>query len=97
MVGVVWSHPLNQKPTHFLPTPTLTQAASCRHCFPFFLLPLSPFFFFIFKENSRPAEGAQLRQSVAAQRAQQGAAGPWNPFTGKIWATGQIVKLPRRQ
>lgn len=37
-----------------------------RACFPFFLFPLSLFFslslslFFIFKENSRLAEGAQL-------------------------------------
>lgn len=93
--AAVWSHPLNQKTTHSLPTPTLTQAASCGHCFPFFLLPLSPFS--IFKENSRPAEGAQLRWSLAAQRAQQGAAGPRNPFPGKMWAAGQILKLLRRQ
>lgn len=45
---------------------------------------LSPFF--IFKENSRPAEGAQLRRSLAVQRA-----------PGKAWAAGHILKLPRRQ
>lgn len=50
--------------------------------FLFFLLPLPPPFF-IFKENSRLAEGAQLRRSLAAQRAQQGAAGLPNTFPGK--------------
>lgn len=87
--------PSTKKTTHFLPTPTLTQAAICGHCFPFFLLPLSRFF--IFKENSHPAEGAQLRRSLTAQRAQQGAAGPRNPFPGKMWATEHILKLPRCQ
>lgn len=56
---------------------------------------LSPFF--IFKENSRPAEGAQLRRSLAVQRAPQGAAGPQKLFPGKAWAAGHILKLPRRQ
>lgn len=55
---------------------------------------LSPFF--IFKENSRPAEGAQLRRSLAARSAQQGAAGPRNPFLGKALAAGHILTLPRR-
>lgn len=50
---------------------------------------LSPFF--IFKENSRPAEGAQLRRSLAARSAQQGAAGPRNPFLGKALAAGNIT------
>lgn len=55
---------------------------------------LSPFF--IFKENSRPAEGAQLRRSLAAQCTQQGAAGPRNPFLGKALAAGHILTLPGR-
>lgn len=43
---------------------------------------LSPFF--IFKENICLAEGAQLRRSLAAQRAQQGAAGLLNPFLERL-------------
>lgn len=43
---------------------------------------LSPFF--IFKENICLAEGAQLRRSLAAQRAQQGAARLLNPFLGRL-------------
>ena len=58
---------------------------------------VSLFFFIICKENSCLAEGAQLRRSLAAQRAQQGAAGPLNPFPGKMWAAGQILKLLRRR
>lgn len=67
-----------------LSTLNLTQATSCRHRFLFFI-PLSPPFLkkIIFKENSRMAEGAQLRRSLAAQRAQQGAAGLPDIFPGR--------------
>lgn len=49
---------------------------------------LSPFF--IFKENSRPAEGAQLRRSLAVQRAPQGAAGPQKLFPEKAKAASIV-------
>ena len=67
-----------------------------RTVFSFLSAPCLPFFF-ICKENSCLAEGAQLRRSLAAQRAQQGAAGPPNPFPGKMWAAGQILKLLRHR
>lgn len=73
--------PSQPKMAHFLFAVTHTQATSFRHRFLFFLLPLPPPF--IFKENSRLAEGAQLRRSLAAQRAQQGAGGLLNPFPEK--------------
>lgn len=68
---------------HFLFPATHIRAASFGPRFLFFLLPLSTPPFFIFKENSRLAEGAQLRRSLAAQQAQQGAAGLPNLFPGK--------------
>lgn len=53
--------------------------------------------FSIFKENSCLAEGAQLQSSLAAQRAQQGAIGPRNPFPGKVagwWPHFPTALLP---
>lgn len=51
---------------------------------PFSFLPPPSLPFFIFKENSRLAEGAQLRRSLAAQRAQQGAAGLLKLFLSRL-------------
>lgn len=75
-----FGHPLNEKRPILSPPPPSPR----RHAADTVFLSsssLSPFF--IFKENSRPAEGPQLRWSRAAQRAQEGAAGPRNPFPGR--------------
>lgn len=79
----------------FSPTPTLTQAASCGCCFPFFLLPPSPFF--IFKENSRSAEGAQLRPGSGRPARSARRHRFSEPLPGEGWAAGHIQKLPRHQ
>lgn len=79
--GAFQSHLLNPKRLIFslLPPTPKPRASGTVFFSSSFLSPP----FFIFKENSRLAEGAQLRRSLAAQRAQQGAAGLPNPFPGK--------------
>lgn len=90
----VWSHPLYKKTRSILSYPHPHPGDTLHAVFLSSSFSLS---FFIFKENSCSAEGAQLRRSLAAQRAQHGTAGPRNPFPGKVWAAGRVQKLPRRQ
>lgn len=81
----------------FSNTPTLTQGASCGCCFPFFLLPPSPFF--IFKENSRSAEGAQLRQVSGRPARSARRHRSSEPLPGEgvgRWAHSETTQTPAR-